>query len=119
VASTGNEPPLPAIPPKPDESLAQGAPAGRGVIHVESTPKGAEVWLLVGITPQMDLTGIEAGRDYTLRVDKDGYVEGPLHILAEEWRDGGDPKLPLSAAPKKAELDRDVTLSPVPKGPRR
>jgi serine/threonine protein kinase len=119
--ATAKDAPLPAIPPKPDDALGQGAPAGRGMIHVESVqpPKGAEVWLLVGITPQMNLAGIEAGRDYTLRVDKDGFAEVPVHILAEEWRDGGDPKVPLSAAPKKAEIDRDVTLAPIPKGPRR
>jgi hypothetical protein len=119
TASTPKDVPLPAIPPKPDAALDQGAPTGRGVMHVESTPKGAEVWLLVGITPQMNLSGIEAGRDYTLRVDKDGFVEAPVRILAEEWRDGGDPKIPLSAAPKKPELDRDITLQPLPKAPRR
>ena len=119
ATGTTRDVPLPAIPPAPDPAIMQNMPAKRDGVHVESTPPGAEVWMLVGITPQMDLTGIEAGRDYTLRVDKDGYAEVPVHILAEEWRDGGDPRMPLSAAPKKAEIDRDVTLVPVPKGPRR
>jgi hypothetical protein len=116
---TSKTPPLPAIPPKPDPALSAGLRNGRGVIHVESTPPGAAVWLLVGITPNMDLEGIEAGRDYELRVVKDGYLPGYVHIPAEEWRDGGDPRLPLSAAPKKAVMERSVTLTPSPKGARK
>jgi serine/threonine protein kinase len=105
---------LPAIPAKPDPALSDGLVEGRGVLHVESTPPGAAVWLLVGVTGSMDLEGIEAGRDYELRVDKDGYLPGHVHISAEEWRNGGDPKLPLSAAPKQAVMERAVTLTPAP-----
>jgi hypothetical protein len=68
------------------------------------------VWLLVGVTGSMNLGGIEAGRDYELRVVKDGYVPGYVRITAEEWRSGGDPRLPLSAAPKKATIEKDVAL---------
>jgi serine/threonine protein kinase len=119
TVADGKTPALPAIPPKPDAALSAGLRQGRGLIHVESTPAGAAVWLLVGITPNMDLEGIEAGRDYELRVSKDGYLPGYVHIQAEEWRDGGDPRLPLSAAPKKAVMERHVELTPAPKGARK
>ncbi|HTJ47111.1 MAG TPA: protein kinase [Kofleriaceae bacterium] len=115
----GEGKPLLAIPPKPDDALQQGLKTGRGVIHVESSPPGAAVWLLVGVTPNMDLEGIEAGRDYELRVSKDGFLPGYVHLSAEDWRDGGDPRLPLSAAPKKAVMERSVTLTPAPKGAKR
>lgn len=110
----GDGKPLPAVPPKPDPALSDGLVEGRGVLHVESTPPGAAVWLLVGVTNSMDLEGIEAGRDYELKVVKDGFLPGHVHINAEDWRDGGDPKLPLSAAPKKAVMERAVTLTPAP-----
>jgi len=102
--------PLPAVPPRPPADAAAGLTAGRGRIHVESTPAGAAVWLLVGITNDMELSGIEAGRDYDLRVQKDGFVPGYVRINAEEWRAGGDPRLPLSAAPKKPTLEKQVDL---------
>ncbi len=108
--------PLPAVPPKPDDALGAGLKVGRGVLHVESTPPNAAVWLLVGVTPQMDLEGIEAGRDYELRVVKDGFLPGYVTVKAEEWRNGGDPRLPLSAAPKLSAIERAVTLTAAPKG---
>jgi hypothetical protein len=68
------------------------------------------VWLLGGVTGNRNRGGIEAGRDYELRVSKDGYVPGYVRITAEEWRSGGDPRLPLSAAPKRATIDKVVDL---------
>jgi serine/threonine protein kinase len=102
--------PLPALPPAPPAAARAGLGEGRGVLRVTSTPAGAAVWLLVGVTGSMNLGGIEAGRDYELRVVKDGYVPGYVRITAEEWRSGGDPRLPLSAAPKKATIEKDVAL---------
>ncbi|MEZ4365798.1 MAG: hypothetical protein R2939_05860 [Kofleriaceae bacterium] len=107
-------PTLPADPGKPSEAGAQAFTPGRGVVHVSSTPPGAAVWLLVGITNSMELRGIEAGRDYDLRVLKDGYVPGYVRLTQEEWRDGGDDRLPIAAAPKKAVLERTLELIPAP-----
>jgi serine/threonine protein kinase len=110
LAAQGAGKPLPALPPAPSAAAQQGLTDGRGTIAVTSKPAGAAVWLLVGVTGNMNLGGIEAGRDYELRVSKDGYVPGYVRITAEEWRSGGDPRLPLSAAPKKATIEKVVDL---------
>jgi len=65
----------------------------------------------------MKLGGIEAGRDYDLKVVKDGFTPGYVHVGAEEWRDGGDPALPLSAAPKHDTITRHVDLVAAPATP--
>jgi hypothetical protein len=108
------ETPVPAMPPVPPAELLRGLSPGYGVVHVESTPKGAQVWLLVGQTNTMQYDGLEAGRDYEFKVVKDGYLPSYVHIKAEEWRSGGDPQLPLAAAPKHAMLQRDVELAEDP-----
>ena len=102
----------PAVPPSLHFSEPPRPKGERGVIHVESTPPGAAVWLFIGVSNHVELSGIEAGRDYDLRVTKDGFVPGFTHITAEEWRNGGDPKLPLSSAPKKSVIERAVKLLP-------
>ncbi len=109
--------PVPAMPPEPPAEARRGLSPGYGVVHVESTPKGAAVWLLVGQTNTMQYDGLEAGRDYEFKVVKDGYLPGYVHIKAEDWRSGGDPQLPLAAAPKHAMLERDVELVEAPPAP--
>jgi serine/threonine protein kinase len=112
--------PATPTPPMPDRSasviaeLSKGLTEGRGFIHVESTPAGAAVWLLVGKSGAMKLEGIEAGRDYDLSELKEGYTPGYVHITAEDWRDGGDPATPLAAAPKHKLLERVVNLVELP-----
>jgi hypothetical protein len=110
-------PPMPDLSPEMVAELSRGLEKARGFIHVESTPAGAAVWLLVGNSTKMKLGGIEAGRDYDLKVVKDGFTPGYVHIGAEEWRDGGDPGLPLSAAPKHDTITRHVDLAPAPATP--
>ena len=110
-----NEPPLPAMPAEPPASDRAGLIDGSGSLHATSKPEGAAVWLLVGVTNTMDLTGIEAGQSYELRVTKDGFVPGYVRITGEEWRQGGDPSLPLSAAPKRDVIEKGVELVPAPK----
>ncbi len=102
--------PVPAMPDEPAAELRRGLSPGYGVVHVETSPPGAAVWLLVGQTNTMQYEGIEAGRDYEFKVVKDGFVPGYVQIKAEEWRSGGDPQLPLAAAPKHALLERAVEL---------
>jgi len=106
--------PLPAIPAAPPASDTAGLSEGSGTLHAVSNPPGAAVWLLVGQTNKMALAGIEAGRDYELKVVKDGFLPGFVRIAAEEWRYGGDPRLPLSAAPKRETIERPVELVPQP-----
>ena len=107
------EKPLPSMTPAlpPGEV---GRADGRGKLTVDTTPRGAAAYLLVGQTPNMELSGIAAGRDYEFKVLLDGYLPGYVRIAAEEWRDGGDPNLPLSAAPMKATIERSIELVPVP-----
>jgi len=103
---------LPAMPPKPPD--ATGFQPGRGPIHVESTPAGAEVWMYVGMTDAVELSGIQAGLGYELRVLKDGHRAAYISIAPDEWRDGGDPNVPINAAKKKAVLEKSVNLEPDP-----
>jgi serine/threonine-protein kinase len=77
--------PPPAAPPAPADDAAR-RPAGRGVIHIDSDPAGAEAWLLVGFTPQVTLAGVAAGRQYQFKVVKDGHPPGFVVIRPETWR---------------------------------
>lgn len=100
--------PLPAMPAKPPE--VKDFVQGRGPIHVESTPSGAEVWMYVGMTDQVDVKAI-AAQQYELRILKDGHRPAFVTITPEEWRDD-DPKVPLAAAKKKQAVEKTVTLEP-------
>src|SRR5690606_14948322 len=84
--------PLPARPP----NLAvepTGFEPGEGPLHVETSPPGAEVWLLIGYGN----TGVSfptiAGRAYELRALSDGHLPGYATITVDEWRDGGSPSI--------------------------
>jgi hypothetical protein len=99
---------LPAMPPKPPDAGAFSE--GRGPIHVESTPSGAEVWMFIGMTNQVELSGIQAGVGYELRVLKDGFLPGFISIAVDDWRDGGDRNTPINAAKKKSVIERNVDL---------
>ena len=99
---------LPAMPPKPPD--ATGFTPGRGPIHVESNPTGAEVWMFIGMTNNVELSGIRAGQAYELRVLADGYLPGYISVTSDEWRDGGDPKVPIDRAKKKPTLEKNVDL---------
>jgi len=99
---------LPVMPPKPPD--ATGFTPGRGPIHVESTPPGAEVWMFIGMTNNVELSGIRAGMPYELRVLADGYLPGYISVTADEWRDGGDANVPIDRAKKKATLEKNVDL---------
>ena len=101
--------PLPARPP----NLAvepTGFEPGEGPLVIETSPPGAEVWLLIGYGN----TGVSfptvAGRAYELRAQSDGFLPGFASISAEEWRDGGDPKVPLDLAKKKATITKRIEL---------
>ncbi|MBE7448891.1 MAG: protein kinase [Kofleriaceae bacterium] len=118
LAAGETTPPLPAMPAAPPADDQVGLVDGSGSLRAESRPAGAAVWLLVGVTNTMELTGIEAGQAYELKVTKDGFVPGYVRITAEEWRLGGDPNLPLSAAPKREVIERSVELVPLAKKPR-
>jgi serine/threonine protein kinase len=108
---------LPALPP--NLASQTGFTAGEGPIHIETSPPGAEVWLLIGFAN----TGVQfptiAGRAYELRALSDGYKPGYASITADEWRDPkGDPKLPIDMAKKKDTLDKHIDLEVDPDAPK-
>jgi len=107
---------LPVMPPKPPD--ATGFPPGRGTIEVTSTPASAEVWMYIGMTNNVELNGIQAGVAYELRVLADGYLPGYISVTADEWRDGGDPSVPINRAKKKSVLEKSVDLVADPNAPK-
>jgi hypothetical protein len=66
----------------------QGLREGQGPIHVTSEPAGARVWLLVGITPGVEITAT-AGADYELQVVKNGHLPGIVVVRAADWQESG------------------------------
>ena len=107
--------PVPAaLPLQPTAVHGATTATGRGPITVESSPPDAEAYLYVGLTGTMRFSELTAGRDYELVVVKDGYKPRHITIKADDWRDGGDPNIPIDAAKKKAVLERSVELEPLP-----
>lgn len=104
---------VPAVLPlQPTALHATTTAPGDGPIHVESTPKDAEVYLFVGVTGSMRFSNLIAGRDYEAVVVKPGFKSRFVSIKADEWRDGGDPKIPIDVAKKKALITKSVELEP-------
>jgi hypothetical protein len=86
---------------------------GSGPVEITSTPEDAEVWLFVGAN-NAKFNELVAGRDYEFRVVRPGYKTQSVVFKADEWRDGGDPRMPIDAAPKKPILSRSVELEADP-----
>jgi serine/threonine protein kinase len=104
---------LPVMPPKPPDGGT--FTIGRGPIHIESTPEGAEVWMYIGMTNNVELSGIRAGMPYELRVLADGFLPGYISVTADEWRENPrDTKTPIDSAKKKAVLEKNIELEPDP-----
>ncbi|MBT8496323.1 MAG: protein kinase [Deltaproteobacteria bacterium] len=101
--------PLPAFPPEPETTPPPG-PEGQGIVHVESTPPGAQVWLLVGFTPEVKIAGLVAGKTYELKVLKDGYLPGYLVFKDSSWYLSGE----AGVGSVKPELARAIELEPDP-----
>jgi hypothetical protein len=103
----------PALPLQPTSQVAgtMGI-VGEGYVHIESTPKDAEVWLFIGGN-HARFDNVIAGRDYEAAVVKPGFKTQFVDIKADDWRDN-DPNTPIDSAKKKAVLSRDVELVPDP-----
>jgi hypothetical protein len=100
---------LPALPPNIPEPT--GYTDGEGPVHIETTPTGAEVWLLIGFANSGVNFPTIAGRAYELRALADGYRPGYASITADEWRDPkGDPRLPIDRARKRDTVDKHIDL---------
>lgn len=104
----------PAIPLQPTTPvLGSTGVVGSGPVHIDSTPSDAEVWLFIGAN-HARFNELWAGRDYELAVVKPGFKTQHVVFKAEDWRDGGDPNLPLDVAKKKPVLEKTVELEPDP-----
>ncbi|HEY0195280.1 MAG TPA: hypothetical protein VGC42_29395, partial [Kofleriaceae bacterium] len=109
---------LPALPPNLAEQT--GFTPGEGPVHVETTPPGAEVWLLIGFSESGVHFPTVAGRSYELRALADGYKPGFASISVDEWRDPkGDPKAPIDVAKKKDAIDKHIDLDVDPDAPKK
>ncbi|HEY4239572.1 MAG TPA: protein kinase [Kofleriaceae bacterium] len=109
-------PPLPAAPAKPP--AITGFTKGEGPVHLESTPQGAEVWLLIGFSNTGASFPTVAGRAYELRVLADGYLPGYASISADDWREpGSDPKVPIDVAKKLGTVEKRIELVVDPAAP--
>jgi serine/threonine protein kinase len=101
--------PLPALPP--NLAPQTGFTPGEGPIHIETSPPGAEIWLLIGFANTGTNFPTIAGRAYELRALADGCKPGYASITADEWRDPkGDPKAPIDLAKKKDTLEKRIEL---------
>jgi serine/threonine protein kinase len=105
---------VPALPLQPTTTvLASTGVVGAGPVDITSTPSDAEVWLFVGAN-RAHFADLWAGRDYELRVVKPGFKSQSVVFKADDWRDGGDPRIPIDAAKKKPVLSKAVELEPDP-----
>ncbi|HUJ62458.1 MAG TPA: protein kinase [Kofleriaceae bacterium] len=93
--------------------LSSTGVVGNGPLHIDSTPRDAEVWLFIG-TSHVHFSDLWAGRDYELAVVRPGFKTAHVEFKADEWRDGGDPNVPIDVAKKKPVLSRTVELEPDP-----
>jgi serine/threonine protein kinase len=106
------QPVIDHLPAQPPNIADQGGfTPGEGPIHIETTPPGAEVWLLIGFAN----TGVHfptvAGRAYELRALADGFKPGFTSISVDEWRDPkGDAKAPIDLAKKKDVIEKHLEL---------
>ena len=74
--------------------------------------------MYIGMTNNVELNGIQSGVAYELRVLADGYFPGYISVTADEWRDGGDPSIPINRAKKKSVLEKSLALVADPNAPK-
>jgi serine/threonine protein kinase len=77
-------------PTPPAPIAAQGYPTGNGVLHIESNPPGAAVWLFMGVSDSMELGGIESGKEFEFKLLKTGFVAGHAKVAASDWPGSGE-----------------------------
>jgi serine/threonine-protein kinase len=103
AAPAGYEPGAAPAEPPPAEAAAK---SGKGQIHIDSEPPGAQVWLLVGFTPSVHVQNLAADRDYQFKVALDGYAPNFAVVKAADFIDPTGQTLPA--------VERQVTLKPRP-----
>ncbi len=71
------------------EAGGKGPP---GTVHVVSSPKGAEVWLLAGIGPEATISQLKCDADVDILVAGPTTLRKRLHAAPGDFKDGGDVK---------------------------
>ena len=61
----------------------QGPP---GTVHVVATPRGAEVWMLVGMGPEARIEQLHCGQDFDVLVAGPTTFRKRLHVAGERLR---------------------------------
>jgi hypothetical protein len=100
------------LPERPPNLAVQPAPGTgeNGFVRLESTPPGAEVWILMGFGNTAQPFPIVACRNYELRALMEGYQPGYAQVSSEEWRVGTDTNVPIDIAKKKEQIDKSIEL---------
>src|SRR5258706_13550490 len=78
----------PAAPPQaPPAQEVPAGKSGRGRIHVDSDPPGAQVWLLVGFTPAVRVQNLATDSNHEFKVMLDGRVPAFAEVSATDFLD--------------------------------
>jgi hypothetical protein len=109
VAKDKKAEPLPERPPNLAVAPAPGVD-GQGLVRLETTPPGAEVWLLIGYGNTAQPFQTVAGRSYELRALMEGFKPGYVQVSADEWRDGGELTIPIDRANKQQMIEKSIEL---------
>ncbi len=96
----------PAAPPQAP-SAETTARAGRGRIHIDSDPPGAQVWLLVGFTPSVRVQNLATDSNHEFKIMLDGRVPAFAEIAATDFMD--------PSGQTRVEVLKKVVLRPRPK----
>jgi hypothetical protein len=80
--------------------------SGGGRIHVDSDPRGAQVYLLVGFTPQVRVTNLAADQTHEFKILLDGHVPAFAVVAATDFMD--------PTGKIRPEVQKSVVLRPRP-----
>ncbi len=90
------------VPGPPEDDGFAATVSGEGTIHVASEPEGADVWLLVGLLPDVSLGNVRADQGYRVRVAKPGFEPRSLDVQPEAF----EPSDEGARASFEVELER-------------
>jgi tRNA A-37 threonylcarbamoyl transferase component Bud32 len=60
-----------------------------GDLKLDSTPSGADCWLLVGFTPTMHMEGLRVDRGYRFKLTAQHHLPTTIEVKPGDWKDDG------------------------------
>jgi hypothetical protein len=96
-ARTGSNDPWPAGEPG-SEVGGQGPP---GTVHVVATPRGAEIWMLVGMGPDARIDQLRCGRDFDVLIAGPTTFRKRLHVSGGDFAEDLTPGSPPPKVPSR------------------